>query len=315
MSTVSIVIACRNVVSEWFLEAIESVFSQTYQDFEVVVVDSSSDNVARKIVEEYGSRISYYYQEARGIAAALNLGIEKSGGEYIAFVDADDVWLPEKLELQVELLEKEPDIGLVYSDLYTIDAKGKIFGLVSGIGLDSQDRLEQLFVEGNSIAKSTVMVRRDCLEPLGCFDEAMLACEDYDMWLRVAGRFQLGYIETPLAKWRSHEGNWSLSKENWDYEVLLTDKVIRLYPHLETLKNKRLARIYYGYGIHYFHSKSFGDARRYFRRAIQRRYRVLGSLGLLLCSWFAGARMVSLFWALRSLIRVKRKDSWTKSQS
>lgn len=312
---VSIIIACRNVVSEWFLEAVESVLSQTYQDFEVVVIDSSSNDTAQRIVEEYGDRISYYYQDPKGIAAALNLGIEKSNGKHIAFVDADDVWLPKKLELQVELFEKRPDIGLVYSDLYTIDAKGKIFGLVSGIGLDSKDRLEQLFVEGNSIAKSTVMVRRDCLEPLGCFDEAMLACEDYDMWLRVAGRFQLGYIGNPLAKWRSHEGNWSLSKENWDYEVALTNKMLKLYPHLEPFKNKRLGRIYYGYGMHYFHNKSFCNARRYFRRAIQQRHRVLGSSGFFLCSWFAGARMVSLFWALRSLIRVKRKDSWTKSQS
>jgi hypothetical protein len=307
LPAVSVIIASYNVIPEWFSEAIESVFSQTYHDFETIVVDSSSDNTVAEIVEKYGNRMAYHYQEPKGPSAALNLGIRMSNGQYITFVDADDIWLPKKLELQVELFEKQPDLGLVYSDLYTIDAKGRIFGLVSKLGLNSTNKLEQLFVAGTLITKSTVMARRDCLESLGCFDETMLACEDYDMWLRMAARFKLGYIDIPLAKWRSHKGNWSLSKENWDYELVLTDKMLKLYPHLERLKNKRLGRIYYGYGRHYFHNKSFYNARHYFKRAIQYKYHFLRSYIFLLCSWFVGAKIVSIYWALRKLIQVRRR--------
>lgn len=307
MPTVSVVIASYNVVPEWFSKAIESILSQTYQDFEIIVVDSSSNDTVANIVEKYGNRITYHYQKPKGPSAALNLGIRMSNGKYIAFVDADDVWLPKKLELQVELFEKQADLGLVYSDLYTMDAKGKISGLVSKLGLDSTDKLEQLFVAGNLITKSTVMARRNCLKSLGCFDESMLACEDYDMSLRVAAQFELGYIDIPLAKWRSHEGNRSLGKENWDYELILSDKMLKLYPHLEPLKNKRLGRIHYGYGMHYFHNKSYCSARRYFKRAIQYKYHFLRSYVFLLCSWFVGAKIVSIYWVLRKLIQARSR--------
>ena len=149
------------------------------------------------------------------------------------------------------------------------------------------------------------MLTAECLESLDFFDETMLACEDYDMWLRVAGRFKLGYINTPLAKWRSHKGNLSLGRENWDYELILTDKMLKLHPDLALLKNKRLGRIYYGYGMHYFHNRSYSNARRYLMRAIQYKYHLLGSYVFLLCSWFGGAKIISVYWALKRLIEVR----------
>lgn len=305
MPRVSVIIPCYNVAPEWLVEAIDSVLSQTYQDFEIIVVDSSPNDTVANIVEKYRNRIACHYQDPKGPSAALNLGIRMSNGKYVAFVDADDVWLPKKLELQVGLFEKQPDLGLVYSDLYTIDAKGRIFGLISKIGLDSRDKLEQLFIVGNLIAKPTVVVRRGCFEVLDFFDETMLACEDYDMWLRIAARFKLGYIGTPLAKWRSHRGNLTLAKRNWDYELILTDKMIKLHPYLAAVKNRRLGRIYNGYGMYYFHNKSFHSARRYFKGAIQYKYRPLSSYMFFLCSWSGGAKIVSLLWALRNLIQVR----------
>jgi len=296
-------------VSQWFSEAIDSVLVQTYQDFEIIVVDSSSNNDVVKIVEKYGNRVKYYYQDPKGLPAALNLGIRMSNGKYIAFLDADDLWLPRKLELQIELFKRQPDLGLVYSALYVMGAKGKIFELRSTSLLDGKDNLEQLFVAGNLIQKPTVMVRRECFELLGLFDETMLACEDYEMWFRVTGHFKLGYINVPLAKLRKHARNLSRRKENWDYELLLTNKMLKLNPHLTPLKNKRLARIYYGYGIYYFNEKLFADTRNCFIKAIHYNFRNIKPYGFFLCSNFIGSKMIAIYRGFKGLLQ---GCSWRK---
>ena len=99
-------------------EAIDSVLAQTYKDYELIVVDDGSIDRTREIISKYGSNINYIYQENKGLAAARNTGIRATKGEYLSFLDADDAWLPNKLEVEVEFLDTHPVVGMVYSNYF-----------------------------------------------------------------------------------------------------------------------------------------------------------------------------------------------------
>ena len=121
-------------------------------------------------------------------------------GEYIACLDCDDLWLPDKLEYSVDMLEKNDEIALVFSECYLIDDAGEIKGLVK-CRVDLQNAYKELLYK-NYISASTVVMRRECLESVGKFDESIFIPADLDLWLRLVRRFPLGFIERPLSKYR-----------------------------------------------------------------------------------------------------------------
>ncbi len=187
-------------------DAIDSVLSQTYQDYELIVVDDGSTDGTMEIVAKYGNQIAYLYQNNKGSAAARNTGIRAATGEYVAFLDADDVWMPNKLELEVAFLDTHPSVGMLYSNYgYFGDRLAP-----AGTGFDrwppvSGHVLKEIFLS-NPISSSAVLIRKSCFEKVGCFDESIFA-EDTDMWLRLAARFEMDYLRTPLAKYRFHQEN------------------------------------------------------------------------------------------------------------
>jgi glycosyltransferase involved in cell wall biosynthesis len=167
--------------------ALDSVLAQTYKDYEIVVVNDGSSDSSDKILKRYGAGIRYHYQANQGLAATRNRLLSLSQGEYIAFLDQDDLWLPEMLEKQVALLEMDRGIGLVYADCATIDAAG---GVVAGRTFSERFRpfsgqiFEQLIMH-NFIPLPTVLVRRAALEQAGPFDGSLRNSEEYDVFLKI----------------------------------------------------------------------------------------------------------------------------------
>jgi glycosyltransferase involved in cell wall biosynthesis len=188
-------------------EAVDSVLAQTYKDYELIVVDDGSTDQTREVAAAYGDRTRYIYQDNRGLSAARNTGVAASKGEYVGFLDADDVWLPNKLEVEVQFLDTHTSVGLVYSNYTYFGSRGD----PRRRGFDGDPLVSVYAPKGqfpnNFVSSSAVMVRKRCFEKVGLFDEALRTAGDLDMWLRMATCFEIGYINTPLSKYRLHERN------------------------------------------------------------------------------------------------------------
>ncbi len=163
--------------------AIDSVFAQTFTDTEVVVVDSSTDETP-KILAGFGARITVIRTEPRGISPARNAGIRAARGRYIAFLDADDEWLPSKLEKQIALLERDERVGLVCTDVLFKDGRGPRPGRAFVDAPPASGMIYPIIFTRSFIGTLTVVVRRTCFDDVGLFDETVTACEDHDLWLR-----------------------------------------------------------------------------------------------------------------------------------
>ena len=178
-------------------EAIESVLSQDYENFELIVVDDGSTDETRNIVKEYAERITYLYQDNSGVSCARNMGIKRSSGEYIAFLDSDDKWLPNKLSCQIEFFAANTHALICHTEEIWI-RKGIRVNPMKKHKKYSGMIFEQV-LPLCIVSPSSVMIKRDLFfEKIGLFDESLPACEDYDLWLRIAARYPIYLIETPL---------------------------------------------------------------------------------------------------------------------
>ncbi len=213
---VSVIIPTFN--SELYVKvAVESVLLQAYRDVEVIVVDDGSTDGTRDVLKEYidSGEIKYIYQKNNGPASARNSGIKNSSGEFIAFLDADDIWLSNKLERQISLFDSSPDVGLVYSDMEFFGAHLR-FNRYSEMlkRRMCRGRVYKELVLENFIPTSTVIVRRNVLDDVGFFDDSgKYIGEDYDLWLRVARKYEIDFVEDILVKYRIHSGKMSLSRK------------------------------------------------------------------------------------------------------
>jgi glycosyltransferase involved in cell wall biosynthesis len=187
-------------------EAVDSALAQTYADREVLVVDDGSTDDTRQRLAPYGDRIRYLYQENRGLSAARNAGVRAARGEYVALLDADDVWHPQKLELQMAYLAAHPEVGLLGAER-TKERPARWPALGRAAGLAARTiTLEQLVV-CSRFGPSSVVIARRCFEAIGYFDPALRSVEDRHLWLRIAARFAVRKLESVLWWYRVHEGS------------------------------------------------------------------------------------------------------------
>jgi glycosyltransferase involved in cell wall biosynthesis len=217
---VSVIIPTYN--SEKFIvQSIHSVLAQTHQRYEIIVVDDGSTDETKDVLHEFGGRIQYVYQQNRGPSAARNTGIKIAQGEYLCFLDADDVWTPHKLEVQLAFMEQHHDIGLVFSDESGINEDGILnkslvaksmfhAELVSQVPI--REAVRKLLIE-NFIPTSTVMARKNCVARVGLFDESLRVAEDRDMWSRIAADCSIGYLPLIVGQKRAHQHNISNNSE------------------------------------------------------------------------------------------------------
>ncbi len=181
----------------WILkEAIDSVLKQRFADFELIVIDDGSTDATGRILEGYGTRIKACFQPHRGVSAARNTGIRKASGRYLAFLDSDDLWLPEKLTAQVDYFSSNPTVPACQTDEIWIRKGVRVNP--KKIHLKSPEKLFERSLERCLVSPSAVMLRRWLLDAVGLFDESLPACEDYDLWLRVSCRFPVALIPKAL---------------------------------------------------------------------------------------------------------------------
>lgn len=210
MPSISVIIPVYNQ-AEFVAEAVESALRQSFADREVIVVnDGSTDGTAERLAA-FGSRIRLVTKLHGGTAGALNLGISHSWSKYIAWLSADDIFLPNKLALQVQAMESQPEAALCYTDWYVVDKAGRITAQVGSPTLRTREEAVEALFQGCCINGSTTLIRRSALERVGYFDEAYRQAHDYDLWLRLARYYRFVHVPRPLIKYRWHDRN--LSKE------------------------------------------------------------------------------------------------------
>lgn len=271
MPKVSVIIPVYN--GEKFLsEAIESVMAQTYPDWEIIAVDGGSTDKTPGILKKYKQQLHskmLVISQKSNVSVARNIGINASRGEYIAFLDHDDLWLPEKLERQVELLDSNKEVMLVYSDSYIIDSNGNLKKetMFQKVRPYRGKVFNELFYV-DFIPTLTVVVRKEVFGKVGMFNPEYRQCEDYDLWLRIAERYPIDYLEQPLAKYRIHEGGASRNTElSTDIERRIMEYWLNKKPELrEELKRikQKKARLHYQLAFYYLHNYKIGKAIREF---------------------------------------------------
>lgn len=209
---VSVVIPAYNAVR--FVNAtIDSVLSQTLQDFEILAVDDGSTDNTKEILETYGDKIRYLPKKNGGVSSARNFGIENAKGKYIAFLDADDVWMPEKLEKQVSLMETNEELGLCYAATQKVDEE---LNYLSSIPANAyEDYTESLLLNLNIVAGScsSAMVRREILAQTDGFDSRFTTYADWEFWLRLSLLTKFAPINEELVKYRIVKGSMSSKPE------------------------------------------------------------------------------------------------------
>lgn len=234
--TVTVAICLHNS-SRYVAETIESVLAQTFRSFEILLVDDgSTDGCADRIQDRFGDgRLRIFRQARRGLGHARAVSVANARGEYVAFLDHDDLWLPHKLERQVGIAREQPDAGLIFSDCIFVDAEGRGLGRLSErhdysrIDLSETRGFHELLVHGCFIDLSTVLAPAKALAEAGGFDPRYSYVEDYDLWLRVARTRRLVYVSAPLAKRRIHDGQFT-----WRHaDIALAEQVDLLRPFAE----------------------------------------------------------------------------------
>jgi glycosyltransferase involved in cell wall biosynthesis len=209
---VSVIIPTKNR-ADYLSSAIQSVLDQTFGDFEIIVVDGASTDNTREVIDKFDDQRIRYIREKKdkGASASRNIGIKHSRGRFIAFLDDDDRWMPSKLEKQLDLFNKNPDVGLVYTGLWRFNDSGKTMGRARNLPSVRGNIYRKLFRANYVGGCSTVLVRRECLEKVGLFDENLPAAEDIDLWIRLAKHYKFDYLKEALVLYRVHSKSITLN--------------------------------------------------------------------------------------------------------
>ena len=254
--TVSVIIPAHNA-ERHLAQAIDSVLAQTYQDFEILLVDDGSTDNTLQVAERYREQVRIYTQEQCGPSAARNAGLRKAQGKFVAFLDADDILLPEKLSRQVGFLKTYPQIDVVYSNGYGFytTADGKEFQqtfsalgfLQTNLGVPEVS-LPLLAIQ-NAFPIHAALSRRQAILDVGGFDETLLGREDWDLWLRVAESYRFAYLDGYVALYRLGTGGVTGQIAQQRQAVRRICKKVESSPWFKRLSSKTHSDFYFCWGV------------------------------------------------------------------
>ncbi len=308
MAKVSVIIPTYNR-AEYVTQAIDSVLAQTYTDYEIIVVDDGSTDKTREVLEPYMDKITYIYQENIGVSVARNRGIKAAKGDWIAFLDSDDEWLPGKLAVQIRAVERHPqlvahmiNVNLTnYNDPYPNSFLHCKFPFEGNEGI-IDDPFIPHFKYRTIAMPVAIMCRKECAIKAGLFDESFVCGEDYDFVCRLALQGSWGYCWDELAMmYRRCEKTVSLSDLRKDYTVTLRNRIKThkklLEYELTELERKvvlsYLVECFRALGMIFLLRRQGGEARKAYEEACSVRPELKCRIGRLIAStpvWF-GSRV------------------------
>lgn len=275
---VSVIIPCYNAAN-YLPEAIESVLAQTYHDYEIIVVDDGSTDQTSDIITQYQSRLNYIYQKNMGVGAARNTGIRYAKGEYLVFLDADDILLKNKLQIQASYLDQNPNISVVTSPLYCFYEKDN--GEEEIWKYTVSERIKRslgepfhnirIFSIQNIFPPIANMVRVDCVREIGGFDisRELMPLADWDLWFRLGVVYNFAYLDEFVAKYRILQNSMSryclgMRKASENFEKKIEDSI-----DFNLLSKTSKSDFYFYWGVTWLDFGESGLALDRFRNAIQ----------------------------------------------
>jgi glycosyltransferase involved in cell wall biosynthesis len=284
---VSIIIPAHNS-SAYVEDALRSALQQEYANKEIIVIDDGSTDSTPRVLRSFKDKITILHQANAGPGAARNRGLKHANGHYIAFLDADDYWLPGKLRLQIDYLQKHREIGAVYSKWmrWCPDADGNFSypsltdqpHQASIVAQDSGWIYTDLLFECHLLT-SAVVLRRTVIEQVGFFDEQLLRGQDYDYWLRLSRVTQIHKLDQELVLYRIHGDNIAVKYPNQNYELMIVEKNVSRWglsgPEGKTVPKNELERhlseLCFSFGYSHCKRGTYRTAQRAFWQSLQYR--------------------------------------------
>ena len=259
---VSVIIPTHNR-SAFLRSAIISVLNQTFQNFEIIIIDDASEDDTRKVITSFNeARIrGIHNQASKGAAGSRNIGVTNAHGEYIAFLDDDDEWLPAKLERQARLLDNSPqEVGGICTGRLVVEkASGRVWPVENHEHCDLS--------KGNFITTSSLLLRRRCFDECGLFDDEMPTSSDYDMWIRISKRFSFKIIGDSLVKYYVHD-DYCLTRD-YAKKIRGLEMLLAKYDSVFRPNSKELSRQYLELGVCYCYQGEVQKGRKAFGTAIR----------------------------------------------
>jgi len=283
MPTVSVIIPTYNRAT-LLGRAIQSVLAQTYQDFELIIVDDASTDNTESLVKSFNSEKVIYmrHQKNKGTSSGRNTGIRSAKGDYIALQDSDNEWMPEKLEKQMSAFAAAPpEVGVVYTGFYMIENNKKKYWPSASITPKNGNIFSSIIKGEYLVSPQTIVVKRECFEKYGLFDERFPALEDWEMALRLAKHYHFKYINEPLLQDYIQPDSMSRNKS----AMIKSYKMI-LERYVEDIKQDKglLAKHYLRLGHFLYSNGEISPGRDYFTRSIKAYPLYIKAIGAFLAS-------------------------------
>lgn len=331
---VSVIVPTYNNAN-YIEEALKSIMAQDYQDYEIIVIDDGSTDKTREIVQSLGDNIKYVYQANQGLAGARNTGVQRSKGDYITFLDGDDIWETNNLSIKVKVLEEYPLLGAVFSDFFlfnkhrVISQRGmrkqypifskrrktldEIFSEVQTMQMNGLDvdiykgNIFQSLLFGNFINACSILIRKTCQEDIGFFRDELRTQQDYEYWLRFSRRFEIAFLDMSLVWYRRHEDQLT-AQMNTERIILNVSKILEPYyqEHAQYLSisaakefRMRYSNVFQLLGLAYLGSRNNYEARNAFKKSIRIDHRNIKSYILWLFAFMSPIITVDLMSKLK----------------
>ena len=270
MPDVSVIIPTYNR-AHLISRAIQSVLDQSYQDFEIIVVDDCSTDNTEEVIREFqekDERIRYIRHERnKGPAAARNSGIKAVKGEYIAFQDSDDEWLPEKLEKQMKVFKiSPPEVGVVYTGFWRLEKTKKTYIPFSWV-TQKEGNIHEDLLRGNFIGTPVALIRKECFKKVELFDEYISAREDWELWIRISKYYEFKYIPEPLMI--SYYTSGGVDEKSIIVNINILEFIVNKHYKNFAEHKKILSKHYFNIGLNLCSIRHLSKGKKYFIKAIK----------------------------------------------